>query len=159
MAKFRDQVAKIEYEASLLRTENEAIKTKLRGAGVDISLWALSQARELVEGVSGLDSQLVDHVQREEALKQTDAYYVDPLLLDMSSQNMQAFDEQQWSEMFGDIDIDNLTVALSMDETMGTPCLNISSNSSAQSLVAGPKDCEILLTPAQEQTAINFILA
>ena len=63
-------------------------------------------------------------------------------------------------ELFSGIDVDDLTVTLSMDEKMGTPCFQISSQSASGSSAGGSSAVgPVQLTPAQEQRAINFILA
>ncbi|KAM4054923.1 BZIP-type transcription factor [Hirsutella rhossiliensis] len=65
------------------------------------------------------------------------------------------------SELFGDVDVDDLTVTLSVNDVMGTPCFKISPRSASASAGSSPSDsgCEVPLTPEQEQRAINFILA
>lgn len=162
VAKFRDLIGKTEQEASTLRRENAAIKKALMGAGINSLLWVQDHPRYHPTGspagaVPQLDS------------PQMDVTYGQPLSTQMMEQHMQEYDaypQQQGStELFSGIDIDDLTVTLSVDDTMGTPCLNISSNSSGASVrsVASPPprmtECKIQLSPSQEQTAINFILA
>ncbi|KAF4505163.1 hypothetical protein G6O67_007139 [Ophiocordyceps sinensis] len=55
-------------------------------------------------------------------------------------------------DMFGDVDVDDLTVTLSVSDVMGTPCFQISPR--CGSTAAGSRPA-----PEQEQKAINFILA
>ncbi|EXV03111.1 hypothetical protein X797_004234 [Metarhizium robertsii] len=64
-------------------------------------------------------------------------------------------------ELFGAIDVDDLTVTLSMDAALGAPCFHISSNSSGASAAASPPPrtvAGVALTWEQEQRAVNFIL-
>ncbi|KAK9438785.1 alanine racemase [Metarhizium brunneum] len=64
-------------------------------------------------------------------------------------------------ELFGAIDVDDLTVTLSMDAALGAPCFHISSNSSGASAAAStpPRTVAgVALTWEQEQRAVNFIL-
>lgn len=67
------------------------------------------------------------------------------------------------SEMFGGLDVDDLTVTLSVNHVMGTPCFSISPHSASSTDSAGssPSDWggDVPLTPEREQRAINFILA
>ncbi|KAM4056072.1 alanine racemase [Hirsutella rhossiliensis] len=70
-------------------------------------------------------------------------------------------------EMFGGVDVDDLTVTLGVSDAMGTPCFQISPRSSSSGRspsIRGSSPSESLgpeapLTPEQEQRAINFILA
>lgn len=66
-------------------------------------------------------------------------------------------------ELFGDVDINELTVTLAMEDAMGTPAFHISSSSSDSSPQSSGSfynhDGDMILTVAQEETAINFILA
>ncbi|KAK5990438.1 hypothetical protein PT974_08706 [Cladobotryum mycophilum] len=76
------------------------------------------------------------------------------------------------TEMFGDINMDDITVSLSMNDVLGTPCFTISSNVSgttvqsyaspsqpAATATAAAVESEPAMTPDQETRAINFILA
>lgn len=69
-------------------------------------------------------------------------------------------------EMFGHINIDDLTVSLGIHDLLGTPCFTINSSSGAsiQNSISPPPplDSTLLtppLTPQQEQIVINWILA
>lgn len=66
-------------------------------------------------------------------------------------------------ELFGNVDLDELTATLGMDHVMGTPTFGVSSSSSGGSFYAGssPAGSEptIWLSKAQEDAAINFILS
>lgn len=67
--------------------------------------------------------------------------------------------QEESPELFGDIDIDDLTVTLSVDSALGGPCFYISSNSGSSvsetptRMIGG-----VALTWEQEQRAVNFIL-
>lgn len=66
-------------------------------------------------------------------------------------------------ELFGNVDVDELTATLGMDGVMGTPAFAVSSSSSGGSLLSGSSpagsDPGTWLSRAQEYTAINFILS
>lgn len=70
------------------------------------------------------------------------------------------------AEMFGHINIDDITVSLGMNELLGTPCFTINTSSSGGSVqgYASPSHFEHPpltppLTPQQEQIVLNWILA
>lgn len=162
VTKYRDLISQTERESASLQKENDSMKNSLAAAGIDPSLWA-QQARGQTQSPASISSgQQPGSLPSEMGLQQTD-----PLATQLQAQHLHDYgnypQQDQSPELFGNIDIDDLTVTLSVDETMGTPCLNISSNSSGVSIssAASPprSDGDAPLTPAQEQMAINFILA
>lgn len=66
-------------------------------------------------------------------------------------------------ELFGNVDVDELTATLGMDGVMGTPAFAVSSSSSGGSLLGGSSpagsDPGTWLSRTQEYIAINFILS
>lgn len=75
-------------------------------------------------------------------------------------------DAQGWEttpELFGAIDLDELTATLGMDSIMGTPAFGVSSSSSGGSFYDGSSPAgstqALRLSKAQEDVAINFILS
>ncbi|KAM0514750.1 hypothetical protein ACHAPE_006424 [Trichoderma viride] len=70
------------------------------------------------------------------------------------------------AEMFGHINVDDITVSLGIHDLLGTPCFTINSSSGAsiQTSTSPPPPLESIpltppLTPQQEQSVINWILA
>ncbi|KAM0450264.1 hypothetical protein ACHAPV_003932 [Trichoderma viride] len=70
------------------------------------------------------------------------------------------------AEMFGHINVDDITVSLGIHDLLGTPCFTINSSSGAsiQTSTSPPPPLESTLlapplTPQREQTVINWILA
>jgi hypothetical protein len=70
------------------------------------------------------------------------------------------------AEMFGHINVDDITVSLGIHDLLGTPCFTINSSSGAsiQTSTSPPPPLESTpitppLTPQQEQIVINWILA
>lgn len=65
-------------------------------------------------------------------------------------------------ELFGGINVDELTVTLGMDEVVGTPCFRISTSPSSHSTtspaISGPGE-GVQLSREQEDMVINFILS
>ncbi|KID90337.1 alanine racemase [Metarhizium guizhouense ARSEF 977] len=81
--------------------------------------------------------------------------------LDAGPVDTPAAEAEESPELFGAIDVDDLTVTLSMDAALGAPCFHISSNSSGASAAAStpPRTVAgVALTWEQEQRAVNFIL-
>lgn len=143
--KYRTLINHAEAETSLLRRENDAIRAALLAAGV-----ALPEPRQQLtaeeQASFGLQSMQIDP-------------YTSP------STGLESRSAQSGTpELFSNIDINDLTVTLQVDEIMGTPAFNISSNSSSASYYSVPSpsqsgDGEVVLSRVQEQAAINFILA
>ncbi|UKZ77466.1 hypothetical protein TrVFT333_005187 [Trichoderma virens FT-333] len=70
------------------------------------------------------------------------------------------------AEMFGHINVDDITVSLGIHDLLGTPCFTINNSSTGSSVqgYASPPSFENApltppLTPQQEQTVINWVLA
>jgi hypothetical protein len=147
LVRIRDMISQTERETVTLRGENEAIRARLRSAGV------------------GSPSQTAPAApQQHQPPTLAPVQPVDPML--------QAYDHVNFAppsatnELFSDINVDEMTVTLAMDDVLGTPCYHISSSSSGGSVqsIASPTASEesgqmTPLTPEQETMAINFILS
>ncbi|POR36160.1 Uncharacterized protein TPAR_03634, partial [Tolypocladium paradoxum] len=164
VAQLRDLISLTEHEGRALKKENEDIRTTLRRAGVGSPASAQppqppppSQSQTLA-GIPEVD---VGVLQQAEAPGPMQVDTLAPLQADSTAPP--APPEELFGDIDIDIDIDDWTVTLSMDETMGTPCFHISSGSSGASVasITSPARSvgDVQLTPAQEQRAINFILA
>jgi hypothetical protein len=140
VSRYRELIAKVEHEAANIKSENDAIRIRLRAAGVDETAGG-----KISESVSG-----------------------DILTAQMQGQQLQDHGRkppapEEEGEMFADIDMDDLTVTVAYDETIGGPCFQVSSNSSGESvrtpITPNTVQGEQILSPAQEYQVINFILA
>lgn len=163
VSELRDLVTNTDKQAAELNRDNEIIRKVLLRAGVTATPGGLP-TRQSPTNVPVADTTAVSHVtpqsQSPEAI--ADPMQLDPATLRVHDPSNAGAGEPS-PEMFGDIDIDDWTVTLSMDNEMGTPCFHISSGSSGAS-VAGSEGAiktigNVQLTPQQEQRAINFILA
>ncbi|EFY87796.1 hypothetical protein MAC_06163 [Metarhizium acridum CQMa 102] len=135
VSELRDLVSLTEKETAALFKENSLIREALENAGLPL-VTATQQSPEAAAA----------------AMQQ--------VRLDAGPVGSPAAVEES-PELFGDIDIDDLTVTLSMDAALGAPCFHISSNSSGASVAAEtPRRtiAGVALTWEQEQRAVNFIL-
>lgn len=73
--------------------------------------------------------------------------------------------QQEPPELFADVDINDLTVTLSVDSALGTPCFQIRSNNSSGASVSTAAETEAVhassparLSAEHECRAVNFIL-
>ncbi|KAL6869970.1 hypothetical protein ACO1O0_001305 [Amphichorda felina] len=142
-AKYRDLVARTEAETTALRHENEALRAALINSGIDISQLTPrhgpSTAAQSDTGTS-LSPSLEPDIQTGQDTPATTP------------------------ELFGGIDINDLTVTLAVDDTLGGPAFHINSSSSGASFYTPVSpghtdDGWCVLSRAQEDAAINFILA
>lgn len=145
--KYRDLVSQAGAEAKALREENEAIRAALSKAGIDVS-WLVPKESPSTE---------------EQAQAGLQSMQIDPYTSPSVGAESQTPPSATTPELFSNIDVNDLTITLTMDDTMGSPSFNISSSSSGASLYSGTSppqsDDGWSLSPAQEQAAINFILA
>lgn len=163
VSRFRELVSQTEREVLILRRENEAIKVTLTGSGVDSTMWlkpALSPSRSHTQSLHSAASPRTDGTHITPILKQEQdlsARMKAQNLYDTSPALVQAPD----MEMFGNIDIDDLTVMLSMDAAMGTPSFSISSGAQGIQSMPNPawNNAGFRMSYEQEQLAINFVLA
>ncbi|GJN68614.1 alanine racemase [Purpureocillium lilacinum] len=164
VSQLRDLVALEEHDGKVLHRENEEIIAILRLNGVGRPSGVQQPAHH---------AQQPPFIMRPEGAGpvpgQGPVEPIDPMMLDPSAPGSYAAssvpDAAASPEMFSGIDLDDWTVTLSVDRSLGTPCFHVSSGSSGDGSVASaltpPKSAtgEAQLTPAQEQRAINFILA
>lgn len=167
VSQLRDLISLTEHEGRVLRKENENIRTTLRGAGVGSPARAQPPQPSQTQTPAGIPGVNFGELQLAEAPGPMQVDALAPLQTDaaapLPAAPLPAPPRADSSELFGDIDIDDWTVTLSMDEAMGTPCFHLSSSSSGASAasIASPARSvgDVQLTPAQEQRALNFILA
>lgn len=148
--RFRDLISQTARDTKALRRENEAIRTRLKQAGVGQP--SLQQQQSLPS--------LSLPPPRQQQLR---------LQMNMEEIETQPYDHVNFpppsaaTELFSNISIDDVTVTLSMDELLEAPCFQVSSSgSSAGSQSMGsPATSEgyVPLSPEQENLAINFILS
>ena len=164
VSQLRDMVALEEHDGKVLHRENEEIIAILRLNGVGRPSGVQQPAHH---------AQQPSFIMRPEGAGpvpgQGPVEPIDPMMLDPSAPGSYAAssvpDAAASPEIFSGIDLDDWTVTLSVDRSLGTPCFHVSSGSSGDGSVASaltpPKSAtgEAQLTPAQEQRAINFILA
>ncbi|KFA53086.1 hypothetical protein S40293_05312 [Stachybotrys chartarum IBT 40293] len=153
LSDLRESIAQTQRDSLALAKENDAMKEVLKGTETRESL----ASQYMISPPTSAETQTLSVASPNP----------DMLLRPMEAQNLDAEpgDQETYPELFGDINVDDITVTLSIDETLGTPCFYISSspsNTSAPSATS-PSNIDIIdpgqLTPAQEQMAINFILA
>ncbi|KJZ80605.1 hypothetical protein HIM_00455 [Hirsutella minnesotensis 3608] len=157
----RDLVSLTEHEAQAIKKQNDSIRSILRDSGVTQLVAAVSISPHPPSHSLGPQAQGTSDTASPDAAQLQDA--IERFTVDEPS-----------PELFGDIDVEDLTVTLGLNDIMGTPCFQICSNSSvdsggaASSVVSGPTATtastpeprvEMPLTPEQEFKAINFILA
>ncbi|UNI14581.1 hypothetical protein JDV02_001197 [Purpureocillium takamizusanense] len=186
VSQLRDLVALAEHDGRVLHRENEEIITILRLNGVGRPSGVQQQPPPPLPPAA--------HHHAAQQQQQPPAYMIRPegaaagvtpshgppvepidpmMMLDPSVPGSYASsssvpDVAASPEMFSGIDLDDWTVHLSVDKSLGTPCFRIDSgpgssgDGSVASALTPPKSAtggDVQLTPAQEQRAINFILA
>lgn len=142
---FRELIEQAERDVAVLRRENEAIRVTLGRHDA-----SASDARSVATG------------QGSDVLVGTDAMQSQPMELDVNITEEDTSNAPLATEMFGDINVSDLTVTLSQDDELGTPCFNISSSSGSDTTnTSSPPRSEDSgrLSTAQELMAINFILS
>lgn len=150
VVRIREMISQTERETAALRRENEAIRTRLKGA-------AVAPGMVLV--------QVPQQLQQQQPLLQLQVQPPGPPPL-QPYDHVNLAPPSATMELFSDIDVSGMTVTLSVDETMGTPTYQISSSASStsgRSAAGSPAASEggaatPGLTPEQENMAINFIL-
>ncbi|KAH7162819.1 hypothetical protein B0J13DRAFT_21161 [Dactylonectria estremocensis] len=160
---FRELIALAQADVGDLEKENEAMKAQAQLFGIAISMAALEK-RPLSAPMEGVEQQ----IDRFLSQNQDVAVLGNP---QASSQSQVEGSVQQSSEptdMFGDIDIDDIIISLKNDNQLATPVFSIRSNVSnssfsnqASSIATSPPMSEggYILSLAQEQLAVNFILS
>ena len=170
VAQYRELITRAEHQSQLLSKENEAFKEKLRQAGAShvvsqATPWMDQQVHQQQDHLMQQQRQQPPLATQPSFAQETDP---EPMRMQFEAQNLQdnttAAIPQPTGELFGNIDLEALTVTLSVDETLGTPCFNVSSATSGSSSFnatssAGSEPDIHQLSPAQEQMAVNFILA
>lgn len=146
IVEYRNLISKTETETAALIAENEAIRVRLRESGI------------------GAPAPPTDEYGNGEQQQQHQFSQWGSLSASPSTKPDQPA-EDTTPELFGNIDINELTITLSMDKVMGTPSFNVSSGSPSASQESGPSPAVSSdyqgtgLSRAQEDAAINFILS
>ncbi|KAK1994667.1 hypothetical protein LX36DRAFT_660330 [Colletotrichum falcatum] len=174
-------IAAAEKEVIAFRRENEGMRSALavRGLGVPQELKGkdviVDGARSMgspkpVEVTQPVDVQQQGHPQAPEHRQSTPQMSAPPVVQkqlpvevlepEMTSQPQLANDSYEYDpyppvDLFADIETGDVTVTLTMDDLLGTPCFQIISSSPTVFHSPAPDQ----LTPEQEITAINLILA
>jgi len=161
VVRVRDMIAQTEKQTLGLRRENERMKSKLRSIGVSSPAWKGKQlAQPSAVGVSVGDSSEMQLDQSPQPQPQPQH-----LVVEQPYDHVNFPPPSATTELFADINVNDIEVTLSMDPTMGTPCYKITTSSSSASVssqsVMSPltEEDPSALTKAQEDQAINFILA
>jgi hypothetical protein len=157
VTKYRELIAHAKHKSKLLSKENRVFREKLAQLNANP---AASRATAWMEQ----QAQQPPLTEQPPVFLQTDP---DTLRTQFEAQTLHDGmndASEPLPELFGDIDIDDLTITLSMDDIMGTPCFNISSASPGASSLstassAGAEPGSQHLSYAQEQMAVNFILS
>jgi hypothetical protein len=158
LAELREKIAQTQRESHAIVQENEAMKA------------ALSAASMTSAGLNPLFSAHSDSSFAQSRSSNSPYYNSEP---DTAFQNttqtsspiLPLLDQIDTVDLFKDIEIDDMTISLAVDEMLGKPCFNLSSITSNEVMLPNPNTGFMSeaswnqLTPAQEQTAINFILA
>ncbi|KAL7792928.1 hypothetical protein V8C37DRAFT_114932 [Trichoderma ceciliae] len=163
VSQLRDLITQAQQETSQFRKENDGIRDLLRKTEPTHPAYPQADSTYFSNadspgtrfgGVSELDTQ---------------EWPIDGRLsdLDLNQQHPLMPSTSNDAEMFGHINIDDLTVSLGINELLGGPCFTInhsSSGGSVQSYASPPPSFENPplappLTSQQEQIVINWILA
>ncbi|KAI9167034.1 hypothetical protein HJFPF1_03153 [Paramyrothecium foliicola] len=171
VAHYREIINRAERQSQFLSKENDFFKEKLRQT---VSSHAVSRATAWSHQQAEQQQQQQQH-QPQPVLPPTPHMSIplkpDPEFLTQQFEAQALHDTpgkpstESNNELFGDIDVGALNITLSVDDVLGTPCFNVSSASPGASSygATSPAESEAgisnQLTPAQEQMAVNFILA
>lgn len=136
IAQLRDMICHTQQEAAIIRAENEAMKMALAASNIT-DIYATSKAQ--AEPTGPPDYAATDASSISDPLSSTET------LKESEISNLESTDEKM--------------VTLAFNETVGTPCFTISSNSPLVHTTSAvdPREQRVL-SPEQEQAAINFIL-
>ncbi|KAH7170706.1 hypothetical protein EDB81DRAFT_776432 [Dactylonectria macrodidyma] len=158
---FRELIALAQGDVGDLEKENEAMRAQARLFGIAISMTALEK-RSLPVKMEGVEEQ----IDRLLSQNQEVALLESPQALGQVDASIQQSSEP--TDMFGDIDIDDIIISLKNDDQLATPVFSIRSNISnssfgnqASSVATSPPMSEggYVLSLAQEQMVVNFILS
>ncbi|PTB65400.1 hypothetical protein BBK36DRAFT_1121636 [Trichoderma citrinoviride] len=172
VSQLRDLINQTQQETSQMRKENDTIRDLIRGTEpvmpqqqqqpsfthADSTYFSTtgSPGTRLGGGVSELDAQ--EWLAAGGQLSDLDLNQQQPLMPSTSNEQ----------EMFGHINLDDITVSLGINDLLGTPCFTINNppppaGSSTHGFTSPPNfespPLTPPLTPQQEQIVINWILA
>ncbi|GKT41990.1 uncharacterized protein ColSpa_02171 [Colletotrichum spaethianum] len=181
VCRFRDMIAAAEKEALAFRRQNEGMRGALMARGLSVPEELKGQEgvvretrimdsqkpveavapREVTEPVAVQQQQQKGHAQAPQQMlaqpvpqQQLPTAYSEAYQSELTDDNYE-YDPYPPADLFADIDMGEVTVTMRKDEALGTPCVQIVSSSPA---VTHPPMSD-QLTPEQEITAINLILA
>lgn len=147
VSRYRELIYLAEHEKSLIQQENDLIKATLEQASNNLAAWSQSQQQ-----------------QNQQPQQPSSVLEAPQPALSIPEFQMQDMSSSFPGDIPLDFDVDCLTVELSMDDIMGTPTFKIANDSSSGSVTAHttspwPGVVDPQLSPGQEESAINFILA
>ncbi|KAK6452472.1 hypothetical protein FP744_10008723 [Trichoderma asperellum] len=164
VSQLRDLITQAQQETSQMRMENDGIRDLLRKSEQHLQP-TYPQADSTYFSNAGSPGTLVAGLSELETQEWLGGGQLSDLDL---NQNPLMPSTSNDAEMFGHINIDDITVSLGIHDLLGTPCFTINSSSGAsiQTSASPPPPPSFEnspltppLTPQQEQTVINWVLA
>ncbi|UKZ63072.1 uncharacterized protein TrAtP1_004300 [Trichoderma atroviride] len=162
VSQLRDLITQAQQETSLMRRENDGIRDLLRTSEQHLQP-TYPQADSTYFSNAGSPGTRVGGLSELDTQEWLGGGQLSDLDL---NQNPLMPSTSNDAEMFGHINVDDITVSLGIHDLLGTPCFTINSSSGAsiQTSTSPPPPLESTpltppLTPQQEQIVINWILA
>lgn len=162
VSQLRDLITQAQQETSLMRRENDGIRDLLRTSEQHLQP-TYPQADSTYFSNAGSPGTRVGGLSELDTQEWLGGGQLSDLDL---NQNPLMPSTSNDAEMFGHINVDDITVSLGIHDLLGTPCFTINSSSGAsiQTSTTPPPPFESTpltppLTPQQEQIVINWILA
>lgn len=162
VSQLRDLITQAQQETSQMRRENDGIRDLLRTSEQHLQP-TYPQADSTYFSNAGSPGTRVGGMSELDTQEWLGGGHLGDLDL---NQNPLMPSTSNDAEMFGHINVDDITVSLGIHDLLGTPCFTINSSSGAsiQTSTSPPPPLDSTpltppLTPQQEQTVINWILA
>uniref|UniRef100_L2FAS6 Methyltransferase domain-containing protein n=1 Tax=Colletotrichum fructicola (strain Nara gc5) TaxID=1213859 RepID=L2FAS6_COLFN len=161
-------IAAAEKEVLAYRRDNEGMKGALRARGLRVPEELKGKEKDVVVGevrIAAAEETPVEEPSYEEfQQEQTDTQVFSAeeqqmLPEDVSMAQSLDYDPYPPADLFGDVNMGDITVTMSKDATLGTPCFQISSSSTSSLSTPVRPATPDQLSPEQEIIAINLILA
>lgn len=170
-SELREKIAQTEAESNFLNQENELIKAKLRELGIPFVLTQADTPRPM-ENPAASDQSLphIYPTHSESSSKKSPQMNFSPASTHTQMHQHQFSPEMpsyvaagNTPELFGDIDINDLSVSLGVDENLGSPRFHVSPREESPGSRPAPSGAlyngMLPMTLRQEHMAINFILS
>ncbi|KAK7431099.1 hypothetical protein QQZ08_002380 [Neonectria magnoliae] len=164
---FRELIALTEGEAAELGKDNDAMRAQLQLLGITTSVAARQHEKQPQPQTTPMDMEGIE-AQIDRLLDPNQDILGLPAVGQIDSLPQQSQQPPQTTDMFGDINIDDIVVTLKKDDELRTPVFSVRSSSSNPS-VSNPSpgnttspptsEGDMQLSVEQEQMAINFILS